>query len=426
MDELVALLSDIVRAEYAQWMRYVYLSSLSYGTDTSNLTYEFEEHAYDELEHAKIITRWIVDLDGLPPTDTPPVEQFCGSVEDAIGWLIEAEIAGAKQYSLAYDLAALIGMHGLVHDIGEILSKEHEHISELENFVAPHMLSGGDTTLIVVAHAYKRYASNETLFKKYSRVAANGDINSYIQDILQLALYHYVYDYTPEKGREYLIQDTEKTVQDLWARRKSEDVRSALQFYKTLYEWVTSPDVTSRWEQLHDVFLPEWREWLQSDEQQEQEEQEKQISFEDIMKQVGPDVEAPAEAPAEEPEPTPEPARAQPPPPPPEAIEESRRPVQTGIEEKIQVNDSKPPSKQQFSVGVGDRIRNMDIEGEDYPAKGRPGRSKATVGVIDGIEGDKVFVTTDDGQQRQWFASDNLQIDANEREKYLYQTASLQ
>ncbi|MCK5616065.1 ferritin-like domain-containing protein, partial [Candidatus Pacearchaeota archaeon] len=378
MNELVALLEEIVRAEYAQWMRYVYLSSLSYGLNTDALVSEFEKHAEEEYEHAKLISRWIVDLDGIPPTDTPPVEQFCGTVDDAIGWLLEAEIEGARLYSLTFDAASLIGMHGLTHDIGRILSEEHEHISDLENFVAPHMLSGGDTTLIVVAQAFKRYANNIELFNKCSQVAAKEDyqINQYLKDILELAKYHYVQEYTPKKGHEYVLNDVERTVTDLWQRRKEEDVRSALQFYKYLYDWITSPDVVSRWTEIHNSYMPDWETWKLTD---WYEEAPKEISFQDIMQQVSPEMEAPVQ-------PEQAPAKAQPPPPPQEVVEEERRPITKSIEEKIKVSDSKPPYKQQFDVGVGDRIRNMDPQDEDIPAPGRPGRTQATVGTIEKIE----------------------------------------
>jgi len=426
MNELVALLQEIVRAEHAQWMRYIYLSSLSFGLDTDALTDEFLEHAEDEHEHAMLYNRWIVDLDGIPPTDIPPVQQFCGSVEDAIGWLLEAEIEGAKLYSLAFDLAALIGLHGLTHDIGKTLSEEHEHISDLENYVAPHMLSGNDTTLIVVAQAFRRFASNRELFNKVSQVAAKEDyqINQYLRDILEMAKYHYVQEYTPEKGREYILNDIESTVKNLWERRKEEDVRSALQFYKYLYDWISSPDVTARWTQIHNNYLPDWETWKLSDWYEEKEpEQEEAESFQNILQQISPEMQTPspaAPAPAA-------PTKAQPPPPPPEAVEESRRAIVEKVEEKFMVDDSKPPHKQKFSVGVGDRIRNMNpSEEEDVPAPGRPGRTQATVGVIEKIEGDKVWVKTDDGKTRQWWIDDDLQIDAREREKYLYQTASLQ
>ncbi len=137
---LIELLQDIVSAEYAQWMRYTYLSSLSFVLHTDTLSKEFREHASDELEHAEIVSRWIVDLGGVPPTSLPIVEQFCGSTEEAVLWLIDAEIIGIEKYSLVHMIA--VGMPGFQADVGEILQKEHEHLSELTKLISPHFSEG--------------------------------------------------------------------------------------------------------------------------------------------------------------------------------------------------------------------------------------------------------------------------------------------
>ena len=66
----------------------------------------------DELEHAELVSRWIVDLGSVPPTDMPCVEQFCGSTDEAIHWLIEAEVVGIHKYNAAHALSCgLPGLH---------------------------------------------------------------------------------------------------------------------------------------------------------------------------------------------------------------------------------------------------------------------------------------------------------------------------
>ena len=151
MEILIPILSDIVRAEYAQWMRYTYLSSLGFGLHTDTLATHFEEHAQDELEHAELISRWIVDFGGAPPTDLAPVEQFCGSVEESLVWLAEAEMSGIHKYNDAYAIAAAVGIHGLENDIANIISKEHEHLSDLTKYVIPSLPSGESSPLVIIA-----------------------------------------------------------------------------------------------------------------------------------------------------------------------------------------------------------------------------------------------------------------------------------
>jgi len=160
VDELLKILQDIVAAEHAQFMRYTYLSSLGYGLHTDALHCQFEEHALDEIEHAKRINHWIVDLGGIPPTDIPPVEQYIGSIEGAIEWILEAELVGIKKYNYAHELAIALGLPGLQSEIGNILEKEHEHTREMLNYVAPHMVSGDQVTMIMVANAFRRFAAN--------------------------------------------------------------------------------------------------------------------------------------------------------------------------------------------------------------------------------------------------------------------------
>jgi len=408
MDGLLQLLQDILSSEYAQWMRYTYLASLGYGLETDSLSREFEMHAYDELHHANQVRRWIVDLGGIPNTVVPPVEQFQGSVEDAINWLIAAEVIGINKYNQAWEMAAAIGIPGLQSQLGHILEKEHEHLSELMDYVEPHMMSGeDDTVLVVVADHFRRSAQFNPIAHTRSIEKHADSLEDYLKNLLQSALYHYVYEYSPQKGYEYVTQEIEKNVKDLWSRRKTENVEETMQFYKTLYDWMNS--VKSSWPQLHDSIMPDWKEWLWSDIQREMNKETDQpnenLSMEDIFKQLNPKQKtAPTSAPGTAPESKPEAPKEQPAATQPER--EVRRPIEKSIEEKVKVRDPSTPKNETptMEVDVGDTVYNQTIARELKTEGGASAAeaNKRATGKIEQIKENGELVVNVAGESQIW------------------------
>lgn len=364
MEQLIQLLSNIVSAEYAQWLRYTYLSSLSYGFDTDQLADHFEEHANEELEHAKLISRWLTDFGGLPPTELPPVEQYVGSAQGAVEWLINYEIEGIEKYNIAYALANELCATGLQHDIGVLLSVEHEHLSDLTNLISPHLLSDDKVTMVMIAYKFNKFASQvPNLFKELiiNRFVSLGktagaepsSIDDYLAEMIELGRYNVLQTESgevqlsqsdietlqttlPELVREWVVKDIENAVKILWDRRETEDITAPMEFYKEVYEWIRSPEVAERWLQLFNKYSPDWQSWLQSDWYEETPPQE--FSVEDILQQISPE-----EAPVREPP----------------VEEEVRRPVEEKVEEKIKILHPTKKTRT-FEVGVGDEIFNQD------------------------------------------------------------------
>ena len=262
MDELLVTLRDIISSEYAQWMRYTYLSSLGFGLHTGPLKCQFEEHAMDELDHAKRVTHWLIDLGGMPPTEVPCVEQYAGSTEGAIEWILEAELVGIRKYNYASELAVCLNMPGLASEIGTILEKEHEHSREMFNLIAPHMLSEDQVTMVVVAHSFHKFSIHGgEIFNRLVRRAVDHtqttwqelegeqqpqQFQQYLSEAIDNAIQHVTQQYPdtkellkvlPDETHNFLVKGVEQQVRELWSQRDRPDARSGILFFKDLYEW---------------------------------------------------------------------------------------------------------------------------------------------------------------------------------------------
>jgi bacterioferritin (cytochrome b1) len=434
MSELTALLCEILRAEYAQWMRYAYLSALRFGPFADALIEHFEEHYDDELEHASVVRRWIVDLGGVPPTDMSPVEPYNGSLEGALEWLLEAEIDGINKYQLANALAD--GIAGLQNDIGEILSEEHEHVSDLMKWTQNSFgnVESDDPVIIVLAASYKKFASDFRSFRRYANIKKRADnVRDYLKEVLQMAWYKFEYDYTPEKAQQYVLEDTQKMVENLWERHKSgEDVRSALQFYVNLYKTVQSRN-PQQWEAMHAWVWPDYQEWLASDAKQEIKTEDEKVPFSQLMEQhVEPELKKPTQPKVDIPKQV-QPALGQPIPKQqkidmlkkmvefPGRGEETRRPIeQAGTIFVYDAGKSRTGKEPTIEVSAGDRVKNMTLSGEGIPETGRPGRAKYTEGVIEEITPDGLLLVNTGSGKQEWNPDvDLIEIDAREREKIL-------
>jgi len=440
MSELTALLCEILRAEYAQWMRYTYLSALRFGPFADALIEHFEEHYNDELEHASVVRRWIVDLGGVPPTDMSPVEPFNGPLDDALQWLLEAEIDGINKYQLANALAD--GITGLQNDIGEILSQEHEHVSDLMKWIQPTFgADEDDPVIIVLAASYKKFAADTKVFRRYANIKKHADdVKDYLKETLQMAWDKLEDSYTPSTARQYVLKDTQKMIEGLWERHQAgEDVRSALQFYVNLYKTVESRN-EQQWEAMHNWVWPDYQEWLTSDTKPEEQQKVEKVPFTQLMEQhVGPELTKPAQPkvdiqkqvqPSLGQQPTQQnphqqkidmlkkmvefPSRGEEP-------QETRRPIeQAGTIFVYDAGKSRTGKEPTIEVGTGDRVKNMTLSGEGIPDAGRPGRAKFTEGVIEEVTPDGLLLVNTGSGKQEWNPDvDLIEIDAREREKIL-------
>jgi hypothetical protein len=186
----------------------------------------------------------------------------------------------------------------------------------------------------------------------------------------------------PELSRQYVVNDIENTVRGLWATRNNPQSRSALEFYKSVYEWLTSSDTISGWDKIYDSYNPNWAADYKEDWQSEldvgeqyqptmseifediklyeqeptpaEELQDTQESVDDVIEQPIPEPEK-----AEMPEPVQEQVQA-----PEQALEstpDTRRPITKSIEDKFVVYDPST-QKKTLEVGVGDKIYNQSAK----------------------------------------------------------------
>lgn len=404
---LFELLSQIVSREYEQWLRYTYLSSLGFGLHTDVLSCHFREHGSDELEHARIISRWLVDLGEVPPTHMEPVEQFCGSTEDAIKWLLQYEQSGIDLYCQAHEYANQLCIPGLVEDLGDIISTEREHISDLlKMLVNPEQKSP-----MVIIVADKEAQSPP--------IQPNADPSVMLREGLENAAYTYGHKYDPQKGYQHLLENIETSVKMVWEfHRDDPDARTSLQIYKNTYEWLKNPSVVNNWDALHEAIWPESKQWMSLADEEEVKQETAEPTMQDIWQQMEPSgYKAPAQ-----PQPQAEPEVAED-----DDMKElmqtltPRRPAEEALKDKIEVAD--PRSKRKFQVGVGDRIRNKTLttilKQEKTPGPSWP-VTKMSLGTINEVGEDFVRVTTDTGEEDTWYPErEELEIDVKERPKYL-------
>lgn len=402
MDQLIELLVALSTCEYAQWMRYTYLSALGFGFNTDQLTNYFNMHSYSALDHAKTINRWIVDLGDMPPTNVPSVDQYVGSTEGAIEWLINAEIESIEMYNITHAIAGELEIAGLQYDLGRILSNKHENLSNFMDLVEPHTID--DVTILVLGSKLNKFAKNNlslyeeliiNRFVELNRIAAETsalDINTWLREMIDLGRYgalelenndiEKLQTTLPERTREWIINDIEDTVKNLWSRRQEEDVTSAMEFYREVYEWLNSPQIVKEWPGIFESYIPDWKTWLLSDWYEQKEPgSEPDISMEDIFQQIKPS------------ESTTSPVKPK----------REERPIVKEIEKKLMVFDP-DTKKKDLEVGIGDRVFSqltrdiLKANKEDYGLT--PQQINAySVGTIKEIRSDGSIIVTIDGAE---------------------------
>lgn len=410
MDRLIELLIVLSTTEYAQWMRYTYLSALGFGLNTNQLINNFNMYSYSTVDHVKILNRWIVDLGGMPPTDIPAIDQYVGSTEGAIEWLISAELESIELYNITYIMAGEFEMAGLQYDLGRILSRKHEDLSDLMDLVAPHTID--DVTIIMLGNKLGKFANKTPSlykelildrFEKLGKIAAGVsslDINTWLREMIDLGRYgaleledndiEKLQTTLPERTREWIVNDIEETVRNLWSRKEEENITSAMEFYREVYEWLNSPQVIQGWLGIFQAYMPDWQTWLLSDWYGKEELKEQPLSMEEIFQQIQPS-EGREETPTSESVPKAAPSKKE------------ERPITERLEEKLKVYDPST-KKRDLEVGVGDKVFSQlarDILRENKDDYGLTSQqiNAYSVGTIKEIRSDGSIVVTVEGAE---------------------------
>jgi bacterioferritin (cytochrome b1) len=433
MNPLICILSEVVEAEYAQWMRYNYLSALGHGLYTDILSEHFKRHAYDELEHAEMINRWIVDLGGVPPTAFPPVEQFCGTTEEAVCWLVDAEIEGLAKYTIARELAC--DLPGLQAEIDGILLVEHEHLSDLGKLIDPVMkeVEEAEPTIVIVARLVSKI--NPRTAQRKPHPDPRGNLYAFLNELLQLGAYALGQaEYTPETGRQYAIDHINSAIGYIdelnreveTGRVDPTEFKEWLEdapIYLSILEWLQDPATKKNWEPIHEAIWPEFKSWYVSDVPEEKELEPEPETPEEVSKRV-------RELTKKKPEPSGRP-EIKPPSYPPtgreesemlNVLEEAARQFESPTEKVQSIEEAADtimvgfPGKKnlQIAVPVGTSIRNK-TKVQDIPT-GTPGRTSMGTGKILSIDPNvKSFeVETRKGDRETWYQEDELELDREE------------
>jgi len=247
-------------------------------------------------------------------------------------------------------------------------------------------------TLIDLSNKFDKFAStNSDLFKDYvvdkiigfyrradkkfpqtqQALQSNDYLNSLFDEATGYALKELgndtdrILSELPELSRQYILKDIENNVRELWANRKQEGAREGLEFFKSVYDFLTSNDTVSNWDRIYENYNPGWRNDYKENWEQELDVGEQyQPSLGEIFQEMN----VPEEEPS--PEDLPEAVSIEdyedykPPKPredvvqPPAAAEEPRRPIEEVLEQKIKILDPNTREKT-FEVGVGDEVFNQ-------------------------------------------------------------------
>ena len=141
VEELINLLNKAYSDEWLAYYQYWVGAQVAVGTMASVLIPELEEHANEELEHAKKLAKRIIELGGQPVLS--PEEWYqkstCGYLTPKNGEasiLLKQNLQGERCAIEVYDkLLSLVADKDFItaHLVRQILEDEVEHEQELEN-----------------------------------------------------------------------------------------------------------------------------------------------------------------------------------------------------------------------------------------------------------------------------------------------------
>ena len=129
---IVGLLQAALLGKYRQWDLYTAYASRLKGEARSPIAEEFKDHAEEELEHIEILQRYLVSMGVVPTLNRKHIPEL---QEDAPAKdIIELQLAFENEAVALYKkiLGVLDAHDALTLDIETILTKEQEHVHDLE------------------------------------------------------------------------------------------------------------------------------------------------------------------------------------------------------------------------------------------------------------------------------------------------------
>lgn len=118
--------------EYQQWDLYVAYASRLKGMARSGVADEFKDHAKEELEHIELLQRYLVSIGVNPTLQRKPLPEL--SAEATMKDIVDLQLKFERDAVALYKkiLAILPDNEPLKLDIETILTKEQEHVHDLE------------------------------------------------------------------------------------------------------------------------------------------------------------------------------------------------------------------------------------------------------------------------------------------------------
>jgi len=127
---LVELLNEDLSREYQAIIAYTIFSQVIKGAQYMTIARELEEHAKEELEHARKLSKQI-DYFGERPTSKPQPVPALNTAEEMLRFDLQAENDTIRHYRTRIRQAEALGEYGLARDLREIIRDEQDHQIEL-------------------------------------------------------------------------------------------------------------------------------------------------------------------------------------------------------------------------------------------------------------------------------------------------------
>ena len=131
-ESITTLLQIALTGEYQQWDLYTSYASRLKGLARSPIADEFKAHADEEQGHIEILQRYLVSLGEIPTLKRKPLPEMPegASIKDIVGLQLKFENDAVNLYKKL--LSILKDTDPLKIDIENIMSKEQEHVHDLE------------------------------------------------------------------------------------------------------------------------------------------------------------------------------------------------------------------------------------------------------------------------------------------------------
>lgn len=141
--QIIAMLQELLKKEYLQRDLYETYDFLLFGSEAIALQEHLKEHLEEEMEHIRVLQRYLVSMGALPTLDRLPLKDL-GSLESLnLKSILELDLKYEREAVENYSksIAALEGQEeftALRVDLENILSAESEHTHDLERYLGAY------------------------------------------------------------------------------------------------------------------------------------------------------------------------------------------------------------------------------------------------------------------------------------------------